>query len=394
MEATFKYKYYKYRIKYEKLLKEIDQRGGVYIPPTAGDADVNTLLTSNDCIICGERLSISPVIILHCNHGFHHHCLINWAMIRDQRCPLCRAPVTVGANGSVYDAGTRIVSGSGTFPSLITVNRAVPTTPPPRAIGTAPVATASASAGPSDMDTIHPLTPGLAGMDTIPSLTPGLAGMDTIPPLTPGLAGMDTPPNWPMGLPTPEATAGPSHGDAPPQGNPRPPSPVGRVRSEADRARIRLARDRMGAAGLLYDTDDDEWDTDPRMSTAHLRSNPLFPTAHLATDPAPAAGAAAPVTETDPAPAAGAAAPVTETDPYESSLAGASASYGSSLPPRSGWGPVPVPFHWSYPTYGIPRSGTEPAASVAGAAASEESEDALADQALLSNIFDTASRYR
>ncbi|XP_047326311.1 uncharacterized protein LOC124929979 [Impatiens glandulifera] len=46
------------------------------------------------CVVCLEKFNVGVEInkMLHCNHVFHHRCIINW-MTRSSSCPLCRTPV-------------------------------------------------------------------------------------------------------------------------------------------------------------------------------------------------------------------------------------------------------------------------------------------------------------
>ena len=64
-------------------------------------------LVSNDCIICpiclesfhiGEEVSWSN--LGHCNHAFHHDCILPWAMLGNLECPVCRE--YFWSRGSMY----------------------------------------------------------------------------------------------------------------------------------------------------------------------------------------------------------------------------------------------------------------------------------------------------
>ena len=54
---------------------------------------VTAKVIDGDCSICLQRLSVSGVRILRCDHFFHGHCLNSWtAASGDRSCPLCRRP--------------------------------------------------------------------------------------------------------------------------------------------------------------------------------------------------------------------------------------------------------------------------------------------------------------
>ncbi|ESQ42954.1 hypothetical protein EUTSA_v10015640mg [Eutrema salsugineum] len=63
---------------------------------------LKTKLAATDCPICLTELSSGlSRLELHCSHVFHTECVMNWLMMRNPSCPICRANV-VGKTVSVY----------------------------------------------------------------------------------------------------------------------------------------------------------------------------------------------------------------------------------------------------------------------------------------------------
>ena len=57
---------------------------------------LNIEIITDSCIMCSEKIPISDVIILRCNHAFHKPCLTEWFEYSTSEilnCPLCRTDI-------------------------------------------------------------------------------------------------------------------------------------------------------------------------------------------------------------------------------------------------------------------------------------------------------------